>query len=151
MTDDRQARALRDALRRMIVAHGALDEARRPCGARLSAPHAWALLELRDGCSMTVTELAERLQVDRTNVSRLVARMASLGEIERVPHPGDGRARPVRLTGRGTRLAQAVDRSSAEHFAGLLGRLGRGASEVVGALEALTRAMTKTPSKESCA
>ena len=29
------ARALRDAMRVLIVAHGALDDARRPCGARL--------------------------------------------------------------------------------------------------------------------
>lgn len=148
---DTQARALRDALRRLLVAHGALDEARRPCGAPLATSDAWALLELRDGGPMKVTGLAERLNIDRTNVSRLCTRMESRGEVERVPHPGDGRARLVKLTQRGERLAEAVDLSSTDHFAIVLGRLDADAVGVIEALDALTRAMGPHHTQENCA
>lgn len=135
------ARALRDAVRRLIVAHGVLDEGRRPCGTPLSAPHAWALLELRERGALTVTALAGRLQIDRTNVSRLCARMEAAGDVERVAHPLDGRARLVRLSRKGRRLAAAVDAASAEHFAAVAGRLGAEVAGVVRTLEALERAM----------
>ena len=132
-------RQLRDALRRLIVAHSTLDDARRPCGASLSMPHAWALLELFADGPMTVSALAERLNIDRTNVSRLVDRMVDAGEAVRTPHPDDGRARLVRLTASGARLAAAVDASSAEHFATVVERLGdSGTSRSVDVLDALT-------------
>jgi len=141
MEDDSTARALRDSLRRLIVAHATLDEARRPCGTPLPVPHAWALLELLAAGPMTVTALAERLNIDRTNVSRLCARMESADELERVPHPDDGRARLVRLSRHGERLARRVDGSSAAHFAALLDRLGSNPGALIAALDSLADAM----------
>ncbi len=151
MATDPDARALRDSLRRLIVAHGALDEARRPCGTPLPAPHAWALLELLAEGPMTVTALAERLNIDRTNVSRLCARMEAANELERVVHPEDARARLVRLTRHGAALARRVDRSSAAHFESLLESLHADASELVATLDSLTRAMAgpDTPPESS--
>lgn len=148
---DNHARALRDALRRLLVAHGALDEARRPCGAPLTTSHAWALLELRDAGPITVTALAERLNIDRTNVSRLCARMESEGEVARVVHPQDGRARLVKLTDKGEGLAATVDRSSTDHFAVVLGRLDADMAGVIEVLDALTRAMGSINIQENCA
>ena len=137
MTDPRH---LRDAIRRLIVAHATLDDAQRPCGARLSMPHAWALLELRADGPLTVSALADRLSIDRTNVSRLVERMVSSGEVTRVPHPDDRRARLVKLSVDGARLAESVDRTSGEHFGAVLTRLGdEPAAAVISALDALQR------------
>jgi DNA-binding MarR family transcriptional regulator len=147
MTDTPPNRALRDALRRLVVAHGTLDDARRPCGTPLPMPHAWALLELSRR-AMTVTELASRLNIDRTNVSRLCAKMESAGELARRPHPEDGRARLVELTPAGARLAAQVDTASAEHFDAVVARLGADASDTLGALEALTRALTPPADEE---
>lgn len=138
---EQASRAMRDAVRRLMVAHAALDDARRPCGAPLPMPHAWALLELHARGPMTVTALAAGLDIDRTNVSRLCARMEALGELERAEHPDDGRARLLRLTDEGTRLAQSVDTSSAAHFAAVLGRLEADARALVEGLDALARAM----------
>lgn len=138
-------RRLRDAVRRLMVAHGALDETRRPCGTPLSLAHAHALLELLQ-CddAMTVSELANKLAIDRTNVSRLCARMEEAGELVRRPHPGDGRARALRLTAPGKRLARQVDASSARHFADLVRRLGDAAEPIVEALRLLEDTMTAT-------
>lgn len=147
-SENDRARALRDALRRVIVAHGALDEAQRPCGTPLPTAHAWALLELHDAGPMTVTALADRLHIDRTNVSRLCTRMEARGEVERVPHPDDGRARLVKLTAQGELLAATVDRSSTDHFTVVLGRLDGDAAGVIDALDTLRRALGDHDRKE---
>lgn len=137
-----RARRLRDAVRHLVVAHGSLEEARRPCGAEMSLPHAYALLELlRAGEPLTVSELASRLSIDRTNVSRLCARMEEAGELSRREHPEDARARLLRLTARGRRMAESVDESSARHFARLEQQLGADAGRVIETLEQLRAAM----------
>ena len=140
------ARQLRDATRRLMLAHGALNDGQRPCGTPLPTPHAWALLELLQSGPMTVTLLASRLGIDRTNVSRLCSRMESLGELERAPHPEDKRARLVRLTESGAQVGQAVDRSSGAHFQRVLERLPPNSASIIDALTALTRAMVATSS-----
>lgn len=147
MREPMDARMLRDAVRRLMVAHAMLEDDRRPCGAPVSAPHAWALLELREG-PMTVTELAGRLNIDRTNVSRLCGRMASLGEIQRSVHPSDRRARLVSLTAKGRRASDAIDDSSAEHFQGVLDQLEGDAAAVVRSVERLTAALATSAGVE---
>jgi DNA-binding MarR family transcriptional regulator len=138
MTDTATARRLRDALRRVLVAHGALEATERPCGAQVSIPHAHALLELaRNPGAMTVSELATRLAIDRTNVSRLCARMEEAGELARSTDPGDARARALRLTARGKKRAAEVDRASVQHFGRLSARLGSSTDFVIDALELL--------------
>jgi DNA-binding MarR family transcriptional regulator len=149
MVANATARRLRDAVRHLVVAHGALEELTRPCGAKLSIPHAYALLELRDhGDPMTVSELAAKLAIDRTNVSRLCARMEEAGHLARAPHPEDGRARALRLTARGKKLARVVDDQSASHFGRLAKRLGGSLPEVVTTLDRLSNAMGLT--EEDC-
>lgn len=142
------ARQLRDAVRQLVVSHAVMDATQRPCGAALSIPHAYALLELLQAPrGLTATELARRLSIDRTNVSRLVMRMERTGEVERRVDTRDGRAKTVALTARGVRLAEGVDRSSAEHFAALARALEQ-PDAVVHALRALVVAMDGQPSKQ---
>ena len=146
---NKKARQLRDAVRRLVVAHGTLEEARRPCGAEVSLPIALALLELLDSDEpMTVSRLAEKLAIDRTNVSRLCARMEEAGELARQAHPDDGRARALRLTAHGKKLARSVDDSSARHFAGVAQALGGSTARVIESLELLERAMAQSEDDE---
>lgn len=140
------ARALRDAVRQLVVAHGALQEMQRPCGATLTIPHAYALLTLLQqqqggGPLLTITALAERLHIDRTNVSRLCQRLVHDGELDRVPHPHDGRAWVVSLTPLGTRLAQRIDALSAGYFAQVLQHLPADITPQLAALAQLCTAL----------
>lgn len=144
-----QARQLRDGVRRLMVAHGALEAARRPCGASISLPNAYALLELlHSQRPLTVSGLAEKLAIDRTNVSRLCTRMEGRGELVRRPHPEDARAWALRLTARGKKLARSVDESSAQHFAGLAQSLGESTDSVIESLELLEGAMAPRQEEE---
>ncbi len=77
--------------------------------------------------------------------------MESDGEVERVAHPQDGRARLVKLTAKSEFLAATVDRSSTDHFAVILGRLGGDEGGVIEVLDVLTRAMGSTHKQEESA
>lgn len=146
---DAEARQLRDAVRRLLVAHGTLQEVRRPCGTAMSISNAYALLELFDSDEpMTVSLLAEKLAIDRTNVSRLCARMEEAGDLVRQAHPDDRRALALRLTTQGRKLARSVDESSAGHFARLARRLDGSTNRIIEALERLERAMNLSEEDE---
>jgi DNA-binding MarR family transcriptional regulator len=54
-----------------------------------------------------ITELAEVAQLTKPTVVYLVNDLESLGYVERVPDPADGRAKLVRLTERGLRAQKA--------------------------------------------
>ncbi|MEL6544292.1 MAG: MarR family transcriptional regulator, partial [Myxococcota bacterium] len=141
------ARLLRDALRRLLVAHHSFDEHRRPCGLELSAPYAWALLELSDRGPLTVKELSEQLNIDKTNVSRLCAKMEAQGHVCRPVHPDDGRARLVELTRAGRVLASRTDEMSSTHFSELLAELDLEPVIVIETLNALSSSMKKSADK----
>ncbi len=58
-----------------------------------------------------VTELAERTQLTKQYLGRLVADLEGLGYLERTPDPTDARAKLVRLSERGreaTRVAEGI-------------------------------------------
>ncbi len=143
------ARALRDAFRRAIVAQGTLNPTTRPCGQALSQPHAHALLSLlHHGTPMTVKELANTLNIDRSNVSRLTTRMENDGELTRSSDQADARTRRLSLTPKGLTLAQHVDTTSADYFAQILQALGPNADNTIQAFQQFTHAIAHTSAKD---
>ncbi len=145
MPNKETAKNLRDAVRHLVVAYGALETAKRPCGAELPLPYAYALLELlQSGMPMRVSEIASRLEIDRTNVSRLCARMETAGDVARDLHPEDGRSWAIRLTAKGKKLARLVDGRSTQHFERLLAHLDDSADDTIAALHRLSSALIRT-------
>lgn len=60
---------------------------------------------------LTLGELSRRLMVTNGNVTGLVERLVAAGEVERAPHPTDGRATIVRLTAAGRASFAAMARA----------------------------------------
>lgn len=56
-----------------------------------------------------VTELAERTQLTKQYVGRLVTELEERGYLERAPDPRDGRAKLVRLSARGWEATRAAE------------------------------------------
>ena len=109
-------------------------------------PLSWydVLLELRDaGGRLTMGQLAERVVLSRTRVSRLVDELVDAGLVAREPNPDDGRSAFAMLTTDGRRrflaaarvYLPAIDREFAAVDAARL-------AEVADGLEALLETVT---------
>jgi len=108
------ANALVDGIHAGVVSRGFDD---------LRPAHGFAFARLApDGA--TISDLAAHLNVTRQAASQLVDEMEAKGYVERRPHPADGRARLVVLTGRGWACTRAAEQAAAEvarNWAGVLG------------------------------
>jgi DNA-binding MarR family transcriptional regulator len=67
-----------------------------------------ALNQLSLHGALRPTDLAERLETGRANVSKIVARLQVMGLVVRVADPGDQRGVLVALTAAGRRIAERV-------------------------------------------
>jgi DNA-binding MarR family transcriptional regulator len=146
------ADALRVAVQRFVRSFGLLSLDRTPCGTPLSTSTAHALMVLLQaggrGERLTQQALGEELGIDKSNVTRLCAKMEQAGHVTQERCPNDGRARLLSLTAAGSRLATKVDRASRERFARLLAALPARSdrTRIVAALDALNAAIV-----DSCA
>lgn len=73
----------------------------------LRSTHSRVFEQLRDE-GVRVSELAERSQMTHQSMSELVAYLEGRGYVERVPDPGDARAKLVRFTAKGHELSRAA-------------------------------------------
>jgi len=95
---------------------------------------------------MTMSRLAEGLNVSLSNASGLIDRMEERGFVERTRVPEDRRIVLVRVTADGTRMLEEVDALSDELLRSVLGRvkpsqlpgIARAVADLRGALEATT-------------
>lgn len=58
--------------------------------------------------AITASVVAERTEMDKVKVSRAAAGLLAAGLLAQAPDPGDGRARLLRLTGRGREVHRAI-------------------------------------------
>jgi DNA-binding MarR family transcriptional regulator len=121
--DDRVA-----AWRSLLLAHsGAVRAIEADLAAAGTIPLGWydALLELNvaPGRRLRMQDLAARVLLSRTRVSRLVEELVQAGLVERIPDPDDGRATFAAITPTGrAELRKAAPRYLAameEHFTSL--------------------------------
>lgn len=105
-----------------IHAFGVLRSDTTPCGQPMSVSTAHALCELATGPSLNQRELAERLGLSTSAVSRLVDQLVAKRWAERGADPlgTDSRIRLVTLTDVGNRVADEVLAARAERFARVL-------------------------------
>jgi len=115
-------------------------------------PLGWydVLLELRDGGGrLTMGQLADRVVLSRTRVSRLVDELTAAGLVGREPNPDDGRSAFAVLTTEGRRrflsaaraYLPAIEREFAPVDAARL-------AEVADGLENVLEAVTGEPARE---
>ena len=135
--------ALRDDFRDLIRNARLLDSATTPCGGDMPVrqAHALTLIAERDHAP-TLRDLVAELHIDKSNVTRLCQELASGGLVSMSRCADDGRARRVRLTPRGRRVASRVNRRSGDLFADVLTQLSEAERRAVCVgLPALTRAL----------
>ena len=83
-----------------------------------------ALATIEGHGPITPSELAERERVRRPTATRIVARLAEEGLVERTPDPDDGRSSLVSISSEGRSLLRRLRRRKNEYLARRLRRLG---------------------------
>jgi DNA-binding MarR family transcriptional regulator len=145
----RQGDVLRTSIQRLVRSFGLLSAAQTPCGMPLALSHAHALMALLDrerrGEASTQQDLVRGLGVDKSNVTRLCAKMVAAGQLAQDDAPDDGRAWSVSLTAKGRRLAERVEEASRARFDRLLEAVPADArAGVIRSLDLLNEAIAET-------
>ena len=100
--------------RRAVAKHG--------CLRAISSTHLHVLYLLSDS-SMTMSKLAERLDVSLPNVTGIVDRMEERGFVERGRDPGDRRVVTLRATAGGRETVEEIDQIRRNAMRSILTRL----------------------------
>lgn len=131
-----------------VRAFGLHQPERTPCGEPISVSQAHALTELA-AQPLTQAELARRLRLDRSVVSRLADTLAGRDWLRRERHPQDQRAVQLVLTERGRAAAARVTGARRARMATVLDGVPADERDgVLHALNVLTESLAKTPSRE---
>jgi DNA-binding MarR family transcriptional regulator/GNAT superfamily N-acetyltransferase len=119
---------IRDASRRLVRELGFL----RPtlAGTDLPASAVHALIEIGGEQGITAAILGQRLVLEKSSVSRMLAKLIAAGLIASLRGAGDGRTRPLMLTQRGQEVVAAIH--------------GFGRTQVANALAQLTESDGRT-------
>lgn len=121
-----------------------------PCGQPMSASEAHALSEISLDAPLSQKDLGERLRLEKSTVSRLVARLEKRGWVQRDPHPRDGRSALLCPTPQGRQAAEQLEAARTEKFRALFAAVAE--EERVGLLRALatlTRALDAAAGSEA--
>ncbi len=114
------ARELQTSIQAFVRSFGLLVTKQTPCGQPVSPSIAHALMALLDreeaGVATYQHELSELLGLDRSSIARLCSRLEADGRLKQEPAPDDARARLLRLTASGQRMAGNIRAASLERF-----------------------------------
>jgi DNA-binding MarR family transcriptional regulator len=117
---DHDVEQLRALVQTFVRRFGLLITKATPCGQPLSPSHAHALMVLLERAGRRArtsqSDLGAALGIDKSNVARLCARMEAAGHVTQQRPAEDGRARLVRLTSRGAKLARRIEQGSRRRF-----------------------------------
>jgi DNA-binding MarR family transcriptional regulator len=113
---------LRSNVQKFIRLFGLLEQNVTPCGFPLSVSQVYALQEL-ENTMMSVTELAQRLNLERSSVSRLVDVLVKENFIQRDINEANRREMVLSLTEKGSRTIRQVREQSIKFYQSVLGDL----------------------------
>ena len=115
--------AAQDALMRFVRNFGLHQPDRTPCGQPLPVSEAHALAEIAREGRLRQVELARRLRLEKSTVSRLVANLAGRGWVHRHTPTDDGRGVLLELTDAGVAAAARQADARRARFTTLLARI----------------------------
>jgi DNA-binding MarR family transcriptional regulator len=113
-------RALQEQMVALVRAFGLHRPEQTPCGKPVAVAEAHTLMELTAHEPLAQHELAARLRLQKSTVSRLVGQIEERGWIARSRSPEDGRVILLTLTDTGRALAAELARAREAKFARVL-------------------------------
>ncbi|MBM7662930.1 DNA-binding MarR family transcriptional regulator [Bacillus mesophilus] len=110
---------LRQYVQEFYRLFGFLNQNVTPCGFQLSTSQVFSLQELEDR-ALTIGELAERLLLERSSVSRLIDNLEKNGFVTRTVNEENRREVFVTLTTKGRNSVQKVREQSLLYYESIL-------------------------------
>jgi DNA-binding MarR family transcriptional regulator len=110
---------LRQSVQKFYRLFGFLNQNVTPCGFQLSTSQVFSLQELEDK-ALTIGELAERLLLERSSVSRLIDNLEKNGFVSRALNEENRREVLVSLTNKGRNSLQKVREQSLHYYESIL-------------------------------
>jgi DNA-binding MarR family transcriptional regulator len=111
---------LQQRITAFVRAFGLHQPDRTPCGEPVPVSAAHALMELHRDGPMTQLELADRLRLEKSSVSRLVGLLYARGWVRRDKRAGDARLVWLEVTDAGRQTASDLATARAARFHRLL-------------------------------
>jgi DNA-binding MarR family transcriptional regulator len=139
------SRELQEQMVALVRAFGLHRSDQTPCGQPISVTEAYTLMELSHAEPLSQNELAARLRLEKSTVSRLVGILEGREWITRTRSSSDGRAVELRLSDAGRRAAEKIAETRQAKFARVLAAIPeeqRGS--VIDALRILVEAMDES-------
>lgn len=132
---------IRSSSRRMVRELGFMDSTLAATAYSPSAVH--TLLEIENNGAMSAAELVQLLGLEKSSVSRMLAKLVAAGELYEVPSDRDGRLKQLKLTPAGIDTVKKINEYAAGQVAEALNGLdstaqqeiARGLAGYAGALE----------------
>ncbi|WP_028612338.1 MarR family winged helix-turn-helix transcriptional regulator [Paenibacillus harenae] len=113
---------LRGIMQQFIRSFGLLEQTETPCGFSMSLSQVFALQELEKE-TLTVSELAEKLQLERSSVSRLVDGLVKGGFVSRELNENNRREVILSLTDKGLSSIRKLREQSVEFYNNILEKM----------------------------
>jgi DNA-binding MarR family transcriptional regulator len=110
---------LRFTVQKFIRLFGLLEQNVTPCGFDLSPSQVFALQELEEK-TLTIGEIAEKLWLDRSTVSRMIDNLVKGGFVHRVLNEENRREVLVSLTDKGLRSLIQVREQSLDFYQSIM-------------------------------
>ncbi len=117
-----QVLELRNSVQQFIRSFGLLEQTTTPCGFSMSLSQVFALQELEKG-TFTITELAIKLQLERSSVSRLIDVLVNGEFVSRELNMKNRREVLITLTEKGKRSIQSVREQSIKFYRAILQKM----------------------------
>jgi len=109
---------IRDASRRIVRELGFMKPTL--AGTELPASAVHALIEIGACGGLTATDLCDRLNLEKSSVSRMLRKLVDGGDLAEVSSDTDGRSKRLTLTVQGKRTLAAIDAFAHEQVGGAL-------------------------------
>lgn len=107
MTDPQMINDIRVSSRRMVREWGFMNNTLAATAYSPSAVH--ALLEIESQGAMTAVQLAQALGLEKSSVSRMLAKLIKAGELQEVQSPQDARVKQLQLTEQGNACVSRIN------------------------------------------
>jgi DNA-binding MarR family transcriptional regulator len=99
-------------------------------GTEFSASAVHAIIEIGHSTSTTASSLSKTLNIDRSNVSRVLAKLVEAGAAIEAPNASDGRQKILSITDEGKQILGRIDMFANEQVMKALERLPSGLSPI---------------------